>query len=138
MAIYPDASWTHTEDTIGKYFNAVKYSEGGSIWEEVAKAEVNDEPTLIVGIGGLANSTVNQIKEKYIRRINDPQKKIHFMAIDTCRSDLAKLNYLSDSEKFFFDPPASDPYINLIDTVLTESNNKPQIKWCDPNLSTSI
>ena len=73
MAIYPDASWTHTEDTIGKYFNAVKYSEGGSIWEEVAKAEVNDEPTLIVGIGGLANSTVNQIKEKYIRRINDPQ-----------------------------------------------------------------
>ena len=138
MAIYPDASWTHTEDTIGKYFNAVKYSEGGSIWEEVAKAEVNDEPTLIVGIGGLANSTVNQIKEKYIRRINDPQKKIHFMAIDTCRSDLADLNYLSDSEKFFFNPPATDEYINLINTVLTESNNRPQIKWCDPNLSKSI
>lgn len=96
MAIHPDASWTHTEDNIGTYFNAVKYSEGGSIWEEVAKAEVTDEPTFIIGVGGLANSTVDQIKGKYIKRINDPHRKIRFLAVDTCGDDLSQLQYLND------------------------------------------
>lgn len=141
MAIHPDASWTHTEDNIGTYFNAVKYSEGGSIWEEVAKAEVTDEPTFIIGVGGLANSTVDQIKGKYIKRINDPHRKIRFLAVDTCGDDLSQLQYLNDvgngtgEEKLYFIPPATEEYINLVKTVHDETKNKPQAAWCDPFLN---
>ena len=143
MAINPDKTWTHTDDTIGTYFNAVKYNEGGSIWEEVAKAEVTDEPTFIIGVGGLANSTVDQIKGKYIKRINDPQRKIQFLAVDTCGDDLSQLSYLNDvgkgtgAEKLYFTPPATDEYANLVKTVHSEANHKPQAKWCDPFLDKS-
>lgn len=143
MAITPNNEWVKTESHEGAYFNAVKYDEGGSIWDQISKADATDEPTLVIGIGGLGNKTVDMIKGECVKRINDKKRKIRFLAVDTCADDLNQLEYLNDKgkgtgeEKIFFLPPANGQFLRFAETVKDPVNRKSQAKWMDPQMGDS-
>lgn len=144
MAITTNTEWVKTESHEGVYFNAVKYDEGGSIWDQISKANVTDEPTLVIGIGGLGNKTVDMIKGEYIKRIYDPERKIRFLAVDTCADDLNQLTYLNDKgkgvgeEKIFFEPTADPQFLHFVETVKNPANRKSQAVWMDPQMDSDL
>lgn len=144
MAITPNNEWVKTESHEGAYFNAVKYDEGGSIWDQISKADATDEPTLVIGIGGLGNKTVDMIKGECVKRINNKERKIRFLAVDTCADDLKQLEYLNDKgrgtgeEKIFFLPPSQDQFLHFAETVKDPVNRKSQAKWMDPQIKLNL
>ena len=121
----------------------LEYKNGGYIVDLQSRTKATTVPTLVISLGGLGGKTLNKIKERYIKSINDEKKTIDFLAVDTSENDLqairksmSEFGYLDDTECAMV---ASHLDPALIDIVLNTKNNPrcPQAKWMDKKIPDS-
>ncbi len=123
--------------------SSLENKNGGCIVELQSRANATDVPTLVISLGGLGGMTLNKIKERYIKTINDKDKIIDFLAIDTSEPDLQAIRKSMASEGYLDDTEyamvASHLDPALIDIVINTKNNPrcPQAKWMDKNIPDS-
>ncbi|GEM_PF-6980887 len=149
MAIPRDmqqATRTFTGMYRGSKLEQIRAKNGGSIMDILSRTNATSRPTLIIGLGGLGCSTVNQIKQKYLTSISDGtgnDRRIHFLAIDTdYEGTLKKLlkseesGYLDNDEIHSVIKDAN--CVNLVRTYEDAKDGKfPEQSWIDRKLDKS-
>lgn len=76
-------------------------TEGTGVFSTNPTVNCVENPTLIIGLGGLGGKTVNLLKGRMMKGFNLEKSRIGFLAIDSCTEDLEKLQFLDESEKLF-------------------------------------
>ncbi|MBQ9986078.1 MAG: hypothetical protein IJP38_07195 [Oscillospiraceae bacterium] len=72
---------------------------GTGIFPNNTRVHSIDQPTVIIGLGGLGCSTVNQLKRQIMKRVNRDYNTIRFLAIDSDERDLRQHDALSPGEE---------------------------------------
>ncbi len=139
-------SWDFRGDKVKK----LSRKRGGSIVDLVSKSKVVSTPTLVVSLGGLGGDTLNEVKKKFIRRVEPQipgQEKVLFVEVDTdsnwlsrneekLSSDSAQ-GVMTQSEQVNIVFDTSPAGMGILNTAIHQEGI-PQHEWVDKKLNPTL